>query len=149
MRTYISSGQSACGAGDKTAFGLTGATTIRPRICQLILGSSASPADNALTFLLQRFTAAGTSTAITPQKIDSADPVSLAAAGIAHTTEPTYTANAYLLRVAMNQRSTLQWIPHDARAELVIPAVANNGIGLIPNHASFTGNVDFTVTHSE
>lgn len=106
-----------------------GSTARRIKVYDLILGSDATPADNAAEYNLQRYTVDGTSTAITPQALDPADPAALAEAGEAHSVEPTYTANAILLNLASNQRATIRWVAAPG-GELVIPATADNGLGL-------------------
>lgn len=104
----------------------------RPRrgeMYDLTLGSEAAPADNAFLYLLQRFTAAGTSTLVTPEPIDPADAATEADAGENHTIEPTYTANKYLLAIALNQRASFRWIATEG-GRLIYPATASNGIGI-------------------
>ena len=147
-RAYSVDGQRAVASPTKSLLGLTGATTVRPWIFDTYIGSSASPADNALLWYYQRFTAAGTSTAVTPTAFDPADPASTTTAGQNHTVEPTYTAGAILWHLPLNQRATHRAIL-DVDAPLVIPATANNGIGLYPVHSSFTGNVDATIYFAE
>lgn len=115
-----------------TMWSVTSAATIRPRIYEVLIGSVATPADNAWEFIIGRFTAAGTSTAFTPIALDPADPAALAAAGFNHSVEPTYTANAYLLRIAGNQRACVRWVAAPG-GELVLPATAANGAGCLSN----------------
>lgn len=132
-----------------TMWSIASATTIRPAIYELEIGSQATPADNAWEFYLQRFTAAGTSTAFTPVAIDPGDPASLAAAGFNHSVEPTYTANAYLGRFAGNQRATFRWVANPG-AELKMPAAAANGIGLFSNSVAGSAvTMAFTVYFEE
>ena len=130
-RRYAGIGSDTNTAGT-TVWSVTGATTIRPAIYEIDIGSVASPADNAWEFIAGRTTAAGTSTAFTPIALDPADPVALAAFGYAHTVEPTYTANASLLRLAGNQRAAVRWIAAPG-GELKIPATSANGIGFLSN----------------
>jgi len=127
-RRYSIDGQSINTAA-KSILGLTSAATIRPKIYDLVVGSDATPADNAGEFVLQRYTAAGTATAVTPQKLDPGDPSSLAGAGEAHSIEPTYTANAIMLQWAQNQRATFRWVASPG-GEIVLPATAASGVGL-------------------
>lgn len=129
-RRYSIDGQDTNTAAT-TILGLTSAATIRPGIYDLILGSDATPADMAAEYVLQRYTAAGTSTAVTPQALDPGDPASLAASttGEAHSAEPTYTANAILLQFPCNQRATFRWVAAP-EGELILPATAANGVGL-------------------
>jgi hypothetical protein len=131
-----------------TALVLVSTSAIRPEIYDMIVGSSATPADNALTIKVQRFTAAGTTTALTPQALDPADPASTSTAGKTATAEPTYTANAILWHIALNQRATHRWVA-DPRGPLKLPATASNGAGLYYVHSSFTSNVDSTIFFNE
>lgn len=147
-RAYAVSWSRAVANTVKTAVGLTSAATVRPRIYEIVLGTSGTPADNALNWLLQRFTAAGTSSAATPTALDPADPAALASGGQNHTVEPTYTAGAILLNIDANQRSTQRWVASPG-GELVLPATAANGAGLQTSNASYTGNVDGTLYYAE
>lgn len=109
-----------------------GADATRPRrgkFYDVIFGSEASPADNAFLYLVQRCTALGTSTSVTPQALDPADAATESDAGEAHTIEPTYTAGAVLLAIALNQRATFRWVAAPG-GELTYPATASNGLGV-------------------
>lgn len=143
-RNYTISGARAVASPTKTLLTLIGGTTTRPQIYDIVVGSTATPADNALEFILQRFTAAGTATAVTPAANDPADPAAIATAGVNHTVEPTYTAGQILVDIAMNQRATQRWVPSPGR-EIKLPATAANGVGLQPVHASFTGSVTASI----
>jgi hypothetical protein len=101
----------------------------RARVYDILLGSEASPADNAFLWRFRRCTAAGTSTGVTPRNLDPADATTEFDAGQNHTVEPTYTAGSELLEVALNQRATFRWVAAPG-GELVIPATASNGIGV-------------------
>lgn len=127
-RRYAIDGQDTNTAAT-SILGLTSAATVRPKIYDLIMGSDATPADNAGEYVLQRYTAAGTVTAVTPQALDPADPSALSSAGEAHSAEPTYTANAIMLQWAQNQRATFRWVASPG-GEIVLPATAANGVGL-------------------
>jgi hypothetical protein len=140
-RRYEVDGTRNVNSPTKTILGITGATNIRPYIYDGGLGSSAAPADNAITWFMQRDTTAGTSTAVTPTNVDNGDPVAITAAGQNHTVEPTYTAGAILFHQALNQRGAWK-LNLDPFTPLMVPPTAANGIGLYPVHASFTGAVD-------
>lgn len=131
-----------------TTLTLTSTTAIRPEIYDIEMGFSSSPADNALAVKVQRFTAAGTNSALTPQALDPADPASTSTAGKSNSVEPTYTANAILFHLAMNQRASQRWIA-DPRGPLKLPATANNGAGLYAVHASATPTFDSTLWFNE
>lgn len=147
-RRYAVQAQNAVASPTKTSVTLTSTTAIRPFIYDMLLGSSATPADNALVWRVQRFTAAGTTTAFTPLALDPADPAATLVAGVTATVEPTYTGSTYLFSIALNQRATHRWIA-DPDGPITLPATANNGAGLFVVHASFTGNVDPTVHYAE
>jgi hypothetical protein len=119
-------------ASTTASLGTIVADATRPRrgkIFDVNYGSEASPADNAFRYIIQRCTAAGTSTAVTPIQLDPADAVTESDAGENHTVEPTYTANAILLAIALNQRATYRW-QQDPAYGLVYPATASNGFGI-------------------
>lgn len=102
----------------------------RGKLYDAIFGSEASPADNPFLWRVARITAAGTSTAVTPQPLDPADAATETDAGENHSAEPTYTAGAILLHVPLNQRATFRWVAAPG-GELVWPATASNGLGII------------------
>jgi len=112
------------------------------------LAFSSAPADQAMQVFVQRFTAAGTNTAATPQPMDPADPAATATAGKNNTVEPTYTAAQILFHCALNQRATHRWNA-DPRGPLKFPATASNGGGLYPVNASATPTFDCCLWFSE
>lgn len=119
-------------ASTSASVGSVTADATRPRRSRLyyaVFGSEAAPADNAFLWQVARITTAGTSTAVTPQPLDSADAATETDAGENHSAEPTYTANAILLSIPMNQRATVvfQTLPEYG---LVIPATGSNGLGI-------------------
>jgi hypothetical protein len=128
-RRYVSDGSQAA-ATDTTILNITSASTIRPKLYELIFGSAATPADQAFNMQINRHTAAGTSTAVTPQAIDPADPASLATAGENHTAEPTKTSGAVMQSFSVNQQATYRWIV-PAEEGIIMPATAANGLSLV------------------
>lgn len=132
----------------KTSATLTSTSAVRPEAYDWYLGSAAVPADNALLWQWQRFTAAGTGTAYTPPPLDPADPASTSIAGVNLTVEPTYTSGLILFAAALNQRAMGRAIL-DPRGPLKCPATSNNGIGLSAANASFTGNNNGTFFFNE
>lgn len=119
-------------ASTSLSLGTFAANATRPRRAkwyELLLGSEATPADNPFLWVLQRFTAPGTSTSVTIQPLDPADAATESTAGQNHTIEPTYTANLILMRLALNQRATFRWVAAPG-GELVTPATASNGVGI-------------------
>src|SRR5947207_1404446 len=95
-RAYTIEAQMAVASPTKTIITLTSTTAVRPWIYDAWFGSSASPADNAILWYFQRFTAAGTSTAYTPSAVDPGDPACTSIGGTNCTVEPTYTAGKLL-----------------------------------------------------
>lgn len=137
-------------ASTTASLGTIGADATRPRRGKwydVVFGSEASPADNAFRYIVQRCTALGTSTAVTPQALDPADAATESDAGENHTIEPTYTANAILLAVGLNQRATFRWVAAPG-GELVYPATASNGLGVQTPTAS-TVSITATVHYQE
>lgn len=128
MARYSVDGQDTNTAAT-TILGVTGSAAIRTKIYDMTVGSDATPADNAAEYVLQRNTAAGTVTAVTPQALDPLTSAAVTTAGEAHSVEPTYTANAILLQWAQNQRATYRWVAAPG-GELIAAATAANGIGL-------------------
>lgn len=125
-----------------------GATPRRGFVYEIEFGSEGTPADNVFLWVIQRCTALGTSTAVTPSTRDQADTVaSNAVAGQNHTIEPTYTANLVMNRLPLNQRATYRWVAVPGR-ELVYPATQNNGFGWQTPTATAVA-VSVTVSHSE
>lgn len=147
-RRYSIDGQRVVNSAGKTILGLTGATTIRPRIYDLLIGCSDTPSDQAIKWFMQRSTAAGTSTSVTPTALDPGDPAATSSAGQNHSVEPTYTAGAILFHLALNQRATHRWIA-DPNGPIVVPATANNGAGLYPVNSAATPTVDAMIHFEE
>ncbi len=103
----------------------------RAKVYDLLIGSEATPADNAFLWQVQRHTADGTGSAVTPQSLDPAD--SLASTIVAKentTVDATRTTNAFLLNLGLNQRASFRWVAAPG-GELVIPATANNGLSIM------------------
>ena len=143
-RRYSIDGAQAVASPTDSVLGLVATSAVRPEIYDIIFGCSAAPADTAIQWLMRRFTAAGTATAVTPNALDPGDPSATATAGENHTAEPTYTANSELMNLVANQRSTQRWVAAPG-GEMKLPATAANGIGIEPTHSSFTGSVETTV----
>lgn len=126
-------------ASTSAALGTIGADATRPRKgvwTDVIFGSEASPADNAFLYIVQRCTALGTSTAVTPTALDPGNAATESDAGENHTIEPTFTANLVLLAIALNQRATFRWVADPNVGGLTYPATASNGLGIQTTTAS-------------
>lgn len=106
------------------------ATLRRAFIYDFTLGVQGAPASFANLWQFQRFTAAGTDTAVTPTALDPADTAALTAAGQNSTVEPTYTAGQILAAKALNQQATYRWFAGQPDQRLVLPPTNANGIGI-------------------
>lgn len=128
MRGYTTTGSNASGTATKTAVTIIASTTVRPALFDLVIGNSATPADQACQMAVKRFTAAGTAgSSPTPAALDPGDVAAVATAGAGHSAEPTY--GTTLLPVSMNQRATFRWVASPGY-EIKAPATAANGIGV-------------------
>ena len=128
---------------------LVSTTAIRPAVYDIMISASAAPADNAANYQIKRFTAAGSTSALTPQALDSGDPAATSTAGTNASIEPTYTASAILLSISANQRTTARWLARDG-SELVCPASASNGLGLFSNAVGGSAfAAQYTVLYNE
>lgn len=123
-------------------------TPRRVKLYEWIFGVSGLQSDVAYLLRLQRFTAAGTSTGVTPFPLDPADAAALTDVGENHTVEPTYTANAILYDEAQNLRTTVRWAAQPY-GELVTPATASNGLGLATPTAGSTVAINATLHFEE
>lgn len=114
-----------------TLFNAAVAPTSRGRISDLVVGSAATPADQAADFLLNRITAVGTEgSGLVPNNLDPAGPAGAYDSGLGvFTVEPTYTAAKQLLAFQLNQRATYRWVAAPGY-ELIMAATQNNGAGL-------------------
>jgi hypothetical protein len=130
MRGYTVSGPNAAGTANKTLATVIASTTVRPAIFDVVVGCSATPADQAAKLAITRWTtSAGTAgSSPTPNPLDPADIAATATAGITHSAEPTY-ASTNLLQIPMNQRATFRWVASPGY-ELKNPATATTGLGL-------------------
>ncbi len=131
-----------------TQLGLVGTTAVRPQVYDVLVSSVATPADQAGEYFIQRITTAGTSTALTPGALNSGDPAATTICGSNHSAEPTYTANTVMLRFATNQRATFRWVAAP-ESELVGPATASNGFGLLANATTAAVAMAYTVLFAE
>jgi hypothetical protein len=111
----------------------------RIAIYDFTIGVQGTPAGLANLWQLQRFTAAGTSTAVTPTPVDPGDPASLTSAGQNNSVEPSYTAGTILASKALNQQATYRWFAGQPDQRLIAPATNNNGIGVATPTAGSVG----------
>ena len=117
----------------------TGATTLRRGwVYDVTFGTDGTPADNTVTYKIDRQTTVGTQTSITPAPLDTSDAAALLVCGGNTTVEPTITASTILLEVATNQRATYRWVAVPG-SELVVPATNVAGLGARSKSPAYTG----------
>jgi hypothetical protein len=115
----------------KTAVLVAGTATCRIKIFHFALSTLGAAADGVLEWIIQRFTVAGTSTAVTPRNLDGTDlSTASGVAGSAASVEPTYTASSSLFDEGVNQRATYTWNAWTEGAQLCSPCTAAAGIGI-------------------
>lgn len=120
-------------AGAKTALTITSTANGRPRLFEYAYSNVGSvTVDSQFEVQLKRYTAAGTTTAVTPAATDPADPSpTLFTAGSNATAEPTYGAATPLADKGVNPRGLYRWTAYDPSAEIILPATAANGLGFL------------------
>ncbi len=136
-RRYSVIGNQNIASPDDTLLGITSTAAVEPAIVYMGLSSADTPGDVAVLWSIGRYTAAGTLTAFTPINLGPSVVASTTTAGNNHTVEPTYTSNAVLFYLALNQRATHSLV-FDPEGGIAAPATANNGLGIYPTHASST-----------
>ena len=139
MARYSASGSQTLTTSATTALSVTSNTSTvqRNRVYELIYANQGTPADQVSIIVVQRVTAPGSATAVTPTLMDLADRAAQAVAGENHTSEPTYISNTEVMEVPMNHRATFRWVA-PPNGEIVCPATSGDGIGIHSLHASAT-----------
>lgn len=123
------------------------ASPARAKLFEIMLGCDDTPADYAAGYKLQRVTTLGTRTAFTPEPFDDADAAAITVGGHTWTAEGTPDGNALLL-ISVNQRQAYRWVAQPGR-EIVVPATANYGLGLLCNAVSTQFTQDATLCFEE
>lgn len=150
MARYSASHQVAA-AASIYHMNITGGTTIRINVYDLVIGFDATPADLAFEFNVVRTTTAGTTPTASLTEVPL-DPLTVAATAAAtggtYATDPLPdppgASDAVLLMIAMNQRATFRWVAAPG-GELISSATSANGIGLAILTAGGTPNVNATM----
>jgi hypothetical protein len=137
---------------DKTLINLfnpAATPTNRGKIFDIVVGSVATPADQATRFQLARTTAVGTEgSGFVPNNLDPAGPAGAYDSGIGHSAEPTYTANKELLNFSLNQRATFRYVCSPGY-EFILAATQNNGAGLKSKSSTGTPANEATILFEE
>lgn len=131
-----------------TGLDLVGGATSRPEIYYFTASAGAGTlADQSVRVCLMDHTTANTGTTVTPTRLDPAAVSAIATAQENVTSEGTYTAGSEKFDQAIHLRSQAYWWASDPTANLIVPATANNGIGVRTKQASgsYAGAYDQTV----
>lgn len=140
MARYSASGSQTLTSSRATALLVaSNATTAHRMRFSEFYWANLTPADLTTENLVERITAVGTSTAVTPRPLDPDDRASQSQCGSNSTVEPTYIANSSLLDIPLNHRGTFRWAAA-LGYEVITPATANAGLGLNALHASATSD---------
>jgi hypothetical protein len=121
------------GAAPNSLVNLTGSTTVRPRVYEFDVSSTATPADQSALVVINRSTTAGTGTAATPQALDNQEIAAATTALIQLSAEPT-NAGTFLYQVPLNLRASWRWVAAPD-SEFIGAATASNGL-LLKRHSS-------------
>ena len=115
----------------------TGATTLRKGwIYDILLGADGTPADNSITYKVDRQTSVGTVTTAVGAPLDGGDAAGLLEESVNNTIEPIVTAATQFIELAVNQRASYRWVAAPG-GELVVPATNVAGIGIRAKSAAY------------
>jgi hypothetical protein len=127
----------------KSAVGIRqpAAATNSIQIYTLVIGSAATTADANVEYVVQRYSTAGTSTAVTPADVEDTGATAATVAGQTFTAEPTVVTNSILWDNGLNQRATytIVWAPG---YEWRIGVTNTRQVTLAAKHASATPTVN-------
>ena len=115
------------------------ATLTRAMVYDILMGTNGTPADNSMEFNVERQTADGTATAITPNPLDNTVRAAGTVGAANATVEGTIPAlTSSLLYIGINQRASYRWVASPG-GELIIPAVNLAGLALRALAPTYTG----------
>jgi hypothetical protein len=142
--------QQAMSATYKTLLALTAATATltRGKIYDILVGTNGTPADNYMEFDLSRQTAAGTSTATTPNPLELGDRAAGTVGSANFTAEGTITAASSVFYLGLNQRASYRWVASPG-GEFVIPNTNLAGFACRARSGAYTGTSTVTMMHEE
>lgn len=141
---YAATHQTPAGS-DLPIINLTGGTTVRCKVYELIVSYSGTPADAAALFVMELTTTAGVGgTVLAETPLDPLTDTAIGAAvGGTFSTKPADAAE--LMQFALNQRATFRWCA-SPDGELITVAASAEGIMLNCESVSTgTPNVDATI----
>lgn len=135
----------------KTLLALTAATATltSAEVYDIVVGTNGTPADNSVEYDVSRQTAAGTSTAVTPNALNPTKRAAGTVANANFTAEGTITAASTVLNFPLNQRQSQRWVALDKAAQLVIPNTNLAGFAIRAKSAAYTGTASVTALFTE
>jgi hypothetical protein len=123
----------------------TGATTLRRAwLYDVMFGTDGTPADQVLSYKVDRQSTVGTGTGATPAPLDAADAAALITTTLNNTIEPTVTSATQLIEIGVNQRASYRWVAAPG-GELIVPATNTNGLGFRAKSPAYTGTAMCTL----
>ena len=129
-------------------YATTGATTLRRGwLYEFEIGATGAPnaTDCPIQYDVSIQTATGTSTALTPNPVDTGggDAAALLTYFANSTAEGTITASSSLFNVGLNQRASQRWIARDRASSLISAAVNNKGLACRALSPVYTSTVSW------
>jgi hypothetical protein len=121
----VSSGQ-VTAVANKTVVSVLASATRRPRLMEVIIGCSGTPADEAAEFAIRYLTADGTGTAGTVFAGDPGDGAPSCTSKNTYTVEPTY-STGNVAEISMHQRNTVIWRA-ETKEDLVAQLSGSGGV---------------------
>ena len=145
-RTFAAVGDQDTSTAFLTALEIEGSANHRPAIIYVSFSCGDDAIDFQINWQIQRLTAVGTTTDITPTPLggEITAVAAITNAGSNATIEPTLTANEFLMDINVNTRSFQQWYAQPGR-EMYTEQAAGNGLAVGTLHASSTAAVVTTV----
>ena len=131
-----------------TSLGLNASITLRPAVTEMIVSTLRTAQYKMIHWEMRRFNAVGTGTALDKFPVDPEDAAAKSSALGNHSSEPTYGSLAIPLSIGVHQRNFLHWRAAQNRG-IPIPAVATEGIGIVPFHVDSTVLVATTLYWEE
>jgi hypothetical protein len=125
----------------------TGATTLRQAfVYDAMMGVYDTPADNVMSWKIDRQTSVGTGTAAAGAPLMANDAAGLITETVNFTIEGIVTAATQLMEIPVNSRASYRWVAAPG-GELVVPATDVTGLGLRAKSAAYTGTGQQATVH--